>query len=90
MATSVVAEEFCSPNRKVEFHQRWLGLQCNIDEVELIISVDTADDAMKTIFVFPDKSARLRTENKHLELKNDEVFGDLVQERTAFDGKGKY
>ena len=85
-----VSQDFYSPDGKIEFRKRQLEFQRNMDEVELIISVDTADDAMMTIFVFPDESARLRTENKRLELKYDEVFGDLVKERTVFDGDVNY
>ena len=76
----IVSQDFHSPDGKIEFRKRQLEFQRNMDEVELIISVDTADDAMMTIFVFPDESARLRTENKRLELKYDEVFG--VAQRT--------
>ncbi|MEC7514677.1 MAG: hypothetical protein VX784_05905 [Pseudomonadota bacterium] len=86
----IVSQDFHSPDGKIEFRKRQLEFQRNMDEVELIISVDTADDAMMTIFVFPDESARLRTENKRLELKYDEVFGDLVKERTVFDGDVNY
>ena len=61
-----------------------------MDELELIIYVDTADAALMTIFVFPRESARLGTENKRLELKYEEVFGDFVKERTVFDGDVNY
>ena len=86
----IVSQDFHSPGGKIEFRKRQLEFQRNMDEVELSISVDTADDAMMTIFVFPDESARSRTENKRLELKYDEVFGDLVKERTVFDGDVNY
>ena len=86
----IVSQDFHLPDGKFEFRKRQLEFQRNMDEVELIISVDTADDAMMTIFVFPHESARLGTENKRLELKYDEVFGDLVKERTVFDGDVNY
>ena len=86
----IVSQDFHSPDGKIEFRKRQLEFQRNMDEVELIISVDTADDSMMTIFVFPDESARLSTENKRLELKYDKVFGDLVKERTVFDGDVNY
>ena len=78
---------FHSPDGKIEFRKRQLEFQRNMDGVELIIS---ADGAMMKIFVFPDESARSRTENKRLELKYNEVFGDLVKERTVFDGDVNY
>ena len=85
----IVSQDFHAPDGKIEFRKRQLEFQRNMDEVEFIISVDTADDVMMTIFVFPDESARLRTENKG-GLKYDEVFGDLVKERTVFDGDVNY
>ncbi len=71
----IVSQDFRSPDGKIEFRKRQLEFQRNMDEVELIISVDTADDAMMTIFVFPDESARLRTENKRLELNMTRFLG---------------
>ena len=71
----IVSQDFRSPDGKIEFRKRQLEFQRNMHEVELIISVDTADDAMMTIFVFPDESARLRTENKRLELNMTRFLG---------------
>ena len=52
----IVSQDFHSPDGKIEFRKRQLEFQRNMDEVELIISVDTADDAMMTIFVFVEHS----------------------------------
>ena len=86
----IVSLDFHSAEAKIEFRKRQLEFQRNMEEIELVISVDTADDSMISIFVFPEESALDRTEARRLELKHEEVFGDLIKERTVFDGDVGY
>ena len=86
----IVSLDFHSAEAKIEFRKRQLEFQRNMEEIELVISVDTADDSMISIFVFPEESALDRTEARRLELKHGEVFGDLIKERTVFDGDVGY
>ena len=82
----IVSLDFHSAEAKIEYRKRRVELQSNMEEIELVISVDTADDSIMSIFVFPEESALARTEARRLELKHEEVFGDLIKERTVFDG----
>ena len=57
-----VSLDFHSAEAKIEFRKRQLEFQRNMEEIELVISVDTADDSMISIFVFPEESALTNTE----------------------------
>ena len=45
----IVSLDFHSAEAKIEYRKRRVELQSNMEEIELVISVDTADDSMISI-----------------------------------------
>ena len=88
----IVSLDFHSEAAKAEFRKGIIEWQKQFPEIELIISVETSDESLMSIFVLPDQEAFDSAQKKREQLAGvfQEEFGHLVKERTVFDGDVGY
>ena len=82
--------DFHSAEAKAEFRKGFIEFQKHFPEIELIISVETSDESLMSIFVLPDQEAFEQKKREQLAGVFQEKFGHLIKERTVFDGDVGY
>ncbi len=84
--------DFHSEEAKIEFRKGIIEWQKQFPEIELIISVETSDESLMSIFVWADQqeldTAQLRQEQ--LAGAYQDKFGHLIKDRTIFEGDVGY
>ena len=84
--------DFHSAEAKAEFRKGFIEFQKHFPEIELIISVETSDEALMSVFVFPDQEELDTVQRRQEQLAGDfqDKFGHLIKDRTVFEGDVGY
>ena len=83
--------DFHSAEAKAELRLGIIEWQKNFPEIELIISVETSDESLMSIFVFPNHEALESAQLRRTQIGDwAEKLGHLIKDRTHFEGDVGY
>ena len=84
--------DFHSEEAKAEFRKEIIEWQKQFPEIELIISVETSDESLMSVFVFPDQEELDTVQRRQEQLAGafQDKFGHLIKDRMVFEGDVGY
>ena len=84
--------DFHSAEAKAEFRKGIIEWQKNFPEIELIISVETSDESLMSVFVFPDQEELDTVQRRQEQLAGafQDKFGHLIKDRAVLEGDVGY